>query len=175
MAEMEKRRRFAQRKLEETNPRIEASHNEADYLAKQYQERLGDYLNQPDNARSLFDPAAAGGSDRGKAGLRAQLLEELSCVSSSAICWAHSGQLPAAEHLPRLLPAIHLQQLKKALVSREELKRVEEILNNFRRGNIPRSASRNFPKNPQNTARRSARRCSPLRGRLHAAARNQKF
>ena len=39
---------------------IEASRGEADYLAKQYQERLGDYLNQPENARRLFDPAAPG-------------------------------------------------------------------------------------------------------------------
>jgi len=56
ISDVEKRLRHAQRKLEESSPRIEASRGEADYLAKKYQERLGDYLNQPENARRLFDP-----------------------------------------------------------------------------------------------------------------------
>ncbi len=132
MAEIEKRQRFAQRKLEETNPRIEASHSEADYLAKQYQERLGDYLNQPENARSLFDPAAVNGSNRGKTGLRAQLLEELIVRLEQRDLLVHilaSYQLRNICH--DYCPPIHLQQLKKALVSREELKRVEEILKQF--------------------------------------------
>ncbi len=65
LSDVEKRLRHARHKLEEINPGIEASRGEADYEAKQYQDRLGDYLNQPENARRLFDPAAvsqAGGA-----------------------------------------------------------------------------------------------------------------
>ena len=60
ISDVEKRLRNARRKLEESTPRIEASRGEADYQAKQRRERLGDYLNQPENARRLFDPAAPG-------------------------------------------------------------------------------------------------------------------
>ena len=34
-------------------------------------------------------------------------------------------------------PPVHLQQLRKAVVSKEELKRVEQVLNMFRRGSLP--------------------------------------
>ena len=60
ISDVEKRLRHARLKLEEASPRIETSRGEADYLAKQYQDRMGDYLNQPENARRLFDPAAPG-------------------------------------------------------------------------------------------------------------------
>jgi len=132
VSEVEKRLRHAQRKLEESAPRVEAARTEADYLAKQYQERLGDYLDQPENARRLFDPSAPG-ETRGKAeDTRARLLEE----------WV--GRLEQRDLLVHILasyqlrnichdycPPIHLQQLKKALVSREEFKRVEDILKQF--------------------------------------------
>src|ERR1700674_2769550 len=77
ISDVEKRLRHARHKLEVTNPLIEASRGEADYLAKQYQERLGDYLNQPENARRLFDPAAPGEARGSGTELRARLLDEL--------------------------------------------------------------------------------------------------
>jgi hypothetical protein len=132
MSDVEKRLRFAQRKLEEANPRIEASRGEADYLAKQYQERLGDYLNQPENARRLFDPAAPGEARGSAADLRARLLDELILRLEQRDLLVHilaSYQLRNICH--DYCPPIHLQQLKKALVSREEFKRVEDILKQF--------------------------------------------
>src|SRR4029077_9324171 len=77
ITDVEKRLRHARRKLEEANPRIEASRGEAEYLAKKYQDRLGDYLNQPESARRLFDPAAPGEPRGSAAEMREQLLEEL--------------------------------------------------------------------------------------------------
>ncbi len=132
VSEVEKRLRHAQRKLEESAPRVEAARTEADYLAKQYQERLGDYLDEPENARRLFDPAAPSEARGNVEETRARLLEE----------WV--GRLEQRDLLVHILasyqlrnichdycPPIHLQQLKKALVSREEFKRVEDILKQF--------------------------------------------
>ncbi len=132
ISDVEKRLRHARRKLEESTPRIEASRGEADYLAKQYQERLGDYLNQPENARRLFDPAAPGEPRGSAAELRARLLEELVGRLEQRDLLVHilaSYQLRNICH--DYCPPIHLQQLKKALVSREEFKRVEDILKQF--------------------------------------------
>jgi hypothetical protein len=129
---VEKRLRHARRKLEETNPRIEASRGEADYLAQQYQERLGDYLNQPENARRLFDVAAAGEPRGNATEMRARLLDELIVRLEQRDLLVHilaSYQLRNICH--DYCPPIHLQQLKKALVSREEFKRVEDILKQF--------------------------------------------
>ncbi len=132
ISDVEKRLRHARRKLEESNPRIEASRGEADYLAKQYQERLGDYLNQPENARRLFDPAAPGEPRGAAAEQRTRLLEELVARLEQRDLLVHilaSYQLRNICH--DYCPPIHLQQLKKALVSREEFKRVEDILKQF--------------------------------------------
>jgi hypothetical protein len=132
ISDVEKRLRNARRKLEESNPRIEASRGEADYLAKQYQERLGDYLNQPENARRLFDSAAPGEPRGSATEMRNRLLEELVVRLEQRDLLVHilaSYQLRNICH--DYCPPIHLQQLKKALVSREEFKRVEDILKQF--------------------------------------------
>jgi class 3 adenylate cyclase len=132
LSDVETRLRHARHKLEGVNPLIEASRGEADYLAKRYQERLGDYLNQPGNARRLFDPAAPGEPRGNAAQLRARLLEELIVRLEQRDLLVHilaSYQLRNICH--NYCPPIHLQQLKKALVSREEFKRVEDILKQF--------------------------------------------
>jgi hypothetical protein len=132
ITDVEKRLRHARRKLEEISPRIEATRGEADYQAKQYQERLGDFLNQPENARRLFDPAAPGEPRGNSAELRARLLDELVARFEQRDLLVHimaSYQLRNICH--DYCPPIHLQQLKKALGSREEYRRVEEILKQF--------------------------------------------
>ena len=132
ISDVEKRLRYTRHKLEETNPRLEASRGEADYLAKQYQEHLGDYLNQPENARRLFDSGAPGEPHGSAAELRSQLLEELVVRLEQRELLVHilaSYQVRNICH--DYCPPIHLQQLKKALVSREEFKRVEDILKQF--------------------------------------------
>jgi class 3 adenylate cyclase len=130
--DVERRIKHARQMLEEATPRIEASRGEADYMAQQYRERLGAYLNQPENARRLLDPAAPG-EPRGTASdLRARLLDELVSRLEQRDLVVHilaSYQLRNICH--DYCPPIHLQQLKKALASREELKRVEDILKQF--------------------------------------------
>ncbi len=126
-----------EKNLAELAPQIEAAKQRMEFLTEEFQNRLGDYLNEPANARRLFDSQAGSGprvsSDAGAppdAGAR--LLEE----------WVH--RLEERDMLVHVLagyelrkiaadycPPIHLQQLKKALVSREEAKRVEQILEQF--------------------------------------------
>jgi hypothetical protein len=132
ITDVEKRLRHLRHKLETVSPRIEAARGKADYLAGQYQNQLGDYLNQPENARRLFD-ANAPGEERGPAAeTRARLLEEWISRLEQRDLLVHvlaSYQLRNISH--DYCPPIHLQQLKKALVSREEYKRVEDILKQF--------------------------------------------
>ncbi len=118
--------------LEKLAPVIEASKLRMDFLASEYQNRLGEYLNQPQNARRLFDPQMALGEGEASPEIREQLLEE----------WMHRLEehdllfhVLAGYELRRIhggyCPPIHLQQLKKALVNRDEARRVEQILEQY--------------------------------------------
>jgi hypothetical protein len=132
ITDVDKRLRHLRHKLEATAPRIETARGQADYLSEQYQNRLGDYLNEPENARRLLDAGASGGESGGAAETRARLLEEWIARLEQRDLLIHvlaSYQLRNICH--DFCPPIHLQQLKKAMVSREEYKRVEDILKQF--------------------------------------------
>ena len=132
ITDVDKRLRHLRHKLEATGPRIEAARGQADFLSEQYQNRLGDYLNEPENARRLFDASAPGEERGGAAETRARLLEEWIARLEQRDLLIHvlaSYQLRNICH--DFCPPIHLQQLKKAIVSREEFKRVEDILKQF--------------------------------------------
>jgi class 3 adenylate cyclase len=118
--------------LEELGPQIDAAKQRMDFLTEEYRNRLGDLLNQPENARRMFDAAAPDGEDETPAETRTQLLEE----------WVHRLEerdllfhVLAGYELRKIYsdycPPIHLQQLKKALVNRDEQKRVEKVLEQF--------------------------------------------
>jgi len=132
LSEVEMRLGHARTKLEEIGPRIETARGRAEYVTKQDQDRLGGYLNQPENARRLFDPEAPG-EDRGNSlEARSRLLDEWVARLEQRDLME---QVLASYQLRNIChdycPPIHLQQLKKALVSREEYKRVEDILKQF--------------------------------------------
>jgi class 3 adenylate cyclase len=132
ITDVEKRLRHLKHKLETSGPLIEAARGKVDFLAGQYQNRLGDYLNQPENARRLFDASAPKEEGGSAAETRARLLEEWISRLEQRDLLVHvlaSYQLRNICH--DYCPPIHLQQLKKALVSREEYKRVEDILKQF--------------------------------------------
>ncbi len=121
--------------LEEQAPPIDAAKQRLDFLTSEYQSRLGGYLNQPENARRLFGTDSSKGDDAdGEAPpeVRAQLREE----------WMHRLEerdllfhVLAGYELRKIYgdycPPIHLQQLKKAIVHREEQKRMATILEQF--------------------------------------------
>jgi len=126
LADVENRLRHFQKSLEEMGPRLDRAKKQADFVQKDYEGRLGDYLNEPENARKLFDVASASDAEKPA---RARMLAQL------------TSRLEAHDLIPHLMagyeiraiagefcPPVHLQQLRKALVSKEEAKRVEEIL-----------------------------------------------
>ncbi|MGA8142347.1 MAG: hypothetical protein WB987_00470, partial [Candidatus Acidiferrales bacterium] len=128
------RRKFSsvERNLEELAPPIDAAKQRLDFLTEEYQSRLGDYLNQPENARRLFGTQATTAEGEAPPETRAQLREE----------WVHRLEerdllfhVLAGYELRKIYgdycPPIHLQQLKKAIVHREEQKRIETILEQF--------------------------------------------
>jgi len=109
--------------LEELAPQIEAAQQRVEFLSDEYRSRLGDYLNEPANAHRIF------GDD---ANAQNQVLEE----------WVHRLEerdllfhVLAGYELRKIAsdycPPVHLQQLKKALVNRDEMKRVEHVLEQF--------------------------------------------
>jgi hypothetical protein len=122
----------SEKNLEELGPQIDAAKQRMEFLIEEYRSRLGDYLNEPQNARRLFDASAPAGEGEAAPETRAQLLEE----------WMHRLEerdllfhMLAGYELRRIYadycPPIHLQALKKALVNRDEAKRVETILEQF--------------------------------------------
>ena len=132
ITDVEKRLRQARFNVEDAAPRIEAARGNADYVAKKYENRLDEYLSQPENARRLFDPNSSN-EDRGAtAETRARLLEELIARLEQRDLLVYilaSYQLRNICH--DYSPPIHLQLLRKALVSREEYKRVDDTLKQF--------------------------------------------
>ena len=132
---LRKKSSSVEQNLEELAPPIDAAKQRLDFLTEEYRNRLGDYLNQPENSRRLFGAHRSVADDsNGEAPpeVRAQLREE----------WTHRLEerdllfhVFAGYELRKIYaeycPPIHLQQLKKAIVHREEQKRIETILEQF--------------------------------------------
>jgi hypothetical protein len=126
LSDVEQRLKHQQYKLEELGPQIEAAKQKLDYFQKDYNGRLGGYLNEPENARRLFDASGKAEATKEK---RAQMLSQLvdRLEQQEALYHILAGyeiQAIAAQYHP----PVHLQQLRKALVSKDELKRVEQVL-----------------------------------------------
>src|ERR1700735_3907374 len=132
IAGLERKFESLERNLEELSPAIEAAKQRMDFLVEEYRGRIGDYLNRPQNARCLFDDQLSQTDAEANSHTPSQLLQE----------WLH--RLEERELLLHVLagyevrkisadycPPVHLQALKKALVSRDEAKRVEAILEQF--------------------------------------------
>lgn len=126
LSDVEKRWKILQTKLEMLLPQLEGTREQADFVSKDTQGKLGDYLNEPENARRLLD--ASSGEDWERAN-RARLLARL------------TSKLEEHELIPHILasyeirpiagdfcPPVHLQQLRKAVISKEEAGRVEQLL-----------------------------------------------
>jgi hypothetical protein len=132
MNEIRRKYSSLEKNLEDLAPQISAAKLRVDFLTEEFQNRLGDYLNQPANARRLFDSRASTEEAGSSPETRARLLEE----------WVHRLEehdvlfhVLAGYELRKIAaeycPPIHLQQLKKAMVNRDEAKRVERILEQF--------------------------------------------
>lgn len=124
--DVEMRLKHQEVKLEEMGPQIDAAKQKLDFFNKDYKGRLGDYLNDPENAKALFDASAGPEGEAGKRARRlSQLLERLEQYDVMYHVLASYEIRPIAKEY---CPPVHLQQLRKALVSKEELKRIEQVL-----------------------------------------------
>src|SRR5215831_17403450 len=124
--DIELRLKHQQIKLEEFGPQVEAAKQKLDYFLKDHGSRLGDYLNDPENARRLFDPGAEPEALRP---LRTQLLSRLlDRLEQQDVLYHILAGYEIRSIAGQFHPPLHLQQLRKALVSKDELKRVEQVL-----------------------------------------------
>ena len=130
LSKIEVRIKQLQAKLDQSAPLIEAAKNKADFIGQEYDRILGDYLNEPENAHRLFDADWQGSNEAASA--RARRLDDWVERLEKRDLLIHvlaSYELRNVYH--DYCPPIHLQQLKKALVSRDELERVAHILKQF--------------------------------------------
>ena len=130
LSKIEPRIKQLQAKLDQLGPQIEAAKNTADFTGQEYDRILGDYLNEPENAHRLFDADWEGSQE--SAAERAHRLDDWVSRLEKRNLLIHvlaSYELRNIFH--DYCPPIHLQQLKRALVYREELERVAQILKQF--------------------------------------------
>jgi hypothetical protein len=126
LSDIEMRLKHQEVKLEELGPQIEAAKQKLDFLSKDYKGRLGDYLNEPENAKLLFDYTSAGESDKPQ---RVKMLSDLlDRLEQREVLYHVLASYEIRPIASEYSPPVHLQQLRKALVSKEELKRVEQVL-----------------------------------------------
>ena len=126
LSDIELRLKHQQTKLQQLAPQIEAAREKLEFFDKEYRALLGDYLNEPENASRLF---GVSGAVDGDSALRQQLLSQLIVKLEQAdilhpALAGYEIRAIAAEYSP----PVHLQQLRKALVSRDELKRLAQVL-----------------------------------------------
>ena len=126
LSDVELRLKHQEYKLEELGPQIDAAKQKIDFLAKSHKGRIDDYLNEPENAQRLFDPLFSSEANRS---LRAQMLSRLvERLGQQEILHHVVASYEIRPIAQEYSPPVHLQQLRKALVSKEEMKRVEHVL-----------------------------------------------
>ncbi len=126
MNDLEFRLKHQECKLEELGPQIDAARQKLDFFVKDHAGRLGEFLNEPENAKRLFDASSAGEAAAPvRARLLAQFLDRLELHEILYHILASYEIRPIASDY---CPPVHLQQLRKALVSKEELKQVEQVI-----------------------------------------------
>jgi hypothetical protein len=126
LAQAQKRIGALQQNLEKLGPQIEHAQQQAEFANKDVAGKLGDCLNEPENAKRLFDSEVAEESERS---LRIRQLSQFASKLEQHDLIAHI--LASYEVRPiagDFCPPVHLQQLRKALVSKDEARRVEELL-----------------------------------------------
>ncbi len=124
--DLELRLKHQECKLEELGPQIDAARQKLDFFVKDHAGKLGEYLNEPENAKRLFDASSASETEApARSRLLARLLDRLEQLEILYHILASYEIRPIAADY---CPPVHLQQLRKALVSKEELKQVEQVI-----------------------------------------------
>jgi len=150
-----------QREMELIGQKLEEAKQKAEALAESYHAGVGEYLNHPENARRLFDAAWGGAENAAGAPAREWLLDQWTERLEHRDLLVHVLSAYELRNIyAPFCPPLHLQQLKKAIVLREEQRKVEEVLKHF--------PTRQFPLGKIEEAAKRIRRFS--REELRAAA-----
>lgn len=125
LSDIEMRLKHQEVKLEEMGPLLDSAKQKLDFFNKDYKGKLGDYLNEPENAKRLFDASASEADAEERTRLLARLTEQL--LPNDLIYYilaSYEMRAIAKDYCP----PVHLQQLRKALVTKEDMKPVEQVL-----------------------------------------------
>lgn len=121
-----------QHDMESVGQEMEEAKQKAEALAESYHARLGDFLDHPENASRLFDPEWGDDEQASGAPAREWLLDQWTERLEQRDLLVHILSAYELRNIyPQFCPPLHLQQLKKAIVLKEEQRRVEEILKHF--------------------------------------------
>jgi len=132
LADVEAQLKKLNEHLEALGPRIEAAKTKADFLTAEHQGRLAGYLNEPENARRLFDSKWAADADGEAPEARERRLDAwLARLEERGLLIHVLASYQLRNVYRDFCPPLHLQQLKRALVAREDLESVAKILNQF--------------------------------------------
>ena len=124
--DLELRLKHQELKLEELAPQIDSARQKLDFFVKDHSGKLGEYLNDPENAKRLFDVSTASETE---APLRARLLLQLlDRLELQEVLYHVLAGYEIRPIVSEYCPPVHLQQLRKALVSKEEMKQIEHVI-----------------------------------------------
>src|SRR2546421_5233234 len=123
--DIEGRLKHQELKLEELGPQVEDARQKLDFFRKGKASRLGEYLDEPENAQRLFDPKGGPESAPLRAQLLTRLLDRLDQYEMLLHVLASYAVRPIVDEY---CPPLHLQQLRRALGSKDELKQVEQVI-----------------------------------------------
>jgi hypothetical protein len=130
--ELKQRIDALEQSLQDVAPAIESARQRMEFLTDDCRGRIGNYLNDPENIRRMFDARASFGEDDAPPETRERLLDAWTRRLEDRDLLVHVlAGYETRTMYSEYCPPIHLQQLKKALVDREEQKRVEGILEQF--------------------------------------------
>jgi hypothetical protein len=124
--DLELRLKHQECKMEELEPQIDAARQKLDFFVKDHAGKIGGYLNDPENAKRLFDAGSAAEEEApARARMLARLLDRL---EQSDILYHLLASYEIRLIASDFCPPLHLQQLRRALVSKDELKQVEQVI-----------------------------------------------
>jgi CII-binding regulator of phage lambda lysogenization HflD len=126
LTDIESRLKHQEGKLEQLGPKIDGAKQKLDFWDKKFESHLGDYLNNSDTAKVLFDATGTPGAE-GQA--RARHLSQLvNRLEEQELLFPALAGYEIRSLAADYSPPVHLQQLRKAVVSKDELKRVAQVL-----------------------------------------------
>ena len=124
--DIELRLKHQELKLEELGPQIDSARQKLDFFVKDHSGKLGEYLNEPENAKRLFDASSA---NEAEAPIRERLLLRLlDRLQQHEVLYHVLAGYEIRPIVSEYCPPVHLQQLRKALVSKEEMKQIEQVI-----------------------------------------------